>query len=29
MERTLFMLDWLETPDLRQRCQAGLNNSEQ
>ncbi|MDF3624087.1 Tn3 family transposase [Acetobacteraceae bacterium LMG 32668] len=29
IERTLFMLDWLETPDLRQRCQAGLNNSEQ
>ena len=23
------MLDWLESPDLRQRCQAGLNKSEQ
>ena len=23
------MLDWLENPDLRQRCHAGLNNSEQ
>ena len=29
VERTLFMLDWLESPDLRQRCQAGLNKSEQ
>ena len=29
VERTLFMLDWLENPDLRRRCQAGLNNSEQ
>ena len=29
VERTLFMLDWLENPALRQRCQAGLNNSEQ
>ena len=29
MERTLFMLDWLESPALRQRCQAGLNKSEQ
>lgn len=29
IERTLFMLDWLESPDLRQRCQAGLNKSEQ
>jgi TnpA family transposase len=28
-ERTLFMLDWLESPALRQRCQAGLNKSEQ
>src|SRR3546814_9980864 len=27
--RTLFMLDWLENPDLRRRCHAGLNNSEQ
>lgn len=24
IERTLFMLDWLESPDLRQRCHAGL-----
>ena len=23
------MLDWLESPGLRQRCQAGLNKSEQ
>ena len=23
------MLDWLENPDLRRRCQAGLNNREQ
>ncbi len=29
IERTLFMLDWLESPELRQRCHAGLNNSEQ
>jgi TnpA family transposase len=29
IERTLFMLDWLESPDLRQRCNAGLNKSEQ
>ena len=29
IERTLFMLDWLEIPGLRQRCHAGLNNSEQ
>ena len=29
IERTLFMLDWLESPQLRQRCQAGLNKSEQ
>lgn len=29
VERTLFMLDWLENPELRQRCQAGLNKSEQ
>jgi TnpA family transposase len=29
VERTLFMLDWFESPDLRQRCQAGLNKSEQ
>jgi TnpA family transposase len=28
-ERTLFMLDWLENPALRLRCQAGLNQSEQ
>jgi TnpA family transposase len=29
IERTLFMLDWLESPPLRQRCHAGLNKSEQ
>ncbi len=29
IERTLFMLDWLESPLLRQMCQAGLNKSEQ
>jgi TnpA family transposase len=29
LERTLFMLDWLESPQLRQLCQAGLNKSEQ
>ena len=29
VERRLFMLDWLESPGLRQRCQAGLNKSEQ
>ena len=29
IERTLFMLDWLESPQLRQQCQAGLNKSEQ
>src|SRR3546814_3364395 len=23
------MLDWLENPNLRRRCHAGLNNSEQ
>ena len=28
IERTLFTLDWLESPELRQRCQAGLNKSE-
>nr|WP_277949237.1 Tn3 family transposase [Sphingobium sp. LB126] len=25
MERTLFMLDWLENLDLHRRCHAGLN----
>jgi TnpA family transposase len=29
IERTLFMLDWMESPQLRQLCQAGLNKSEQ
>jgi TnpA family transposase len=29
VERTLFMLDWLESPELRRRCHAGLNKSEQ
>src|SRR5271165_4308355 len=28
-ERTLFMLDWLESPELRRRCHAGLNKSAQ
>jgi TnpA family transposase len=29
VERSLFMLDWLESPALRRRCHAGLNKSEQ
>lgn len=29
IERTLFMLDWLESPQLRERCSSGLNKSEQ
>jgi TnpA family transposase len=29
IERTLFMLDCLESPELRRRCHAGLNKSEQ
>jgi len=29
IERTLFMLDWLELPELRRRCHAGLNKGEQ
>ena len=29
VERTLFMLDWLENPALRTRCNAGVNKSEQ
>ena len=29
IERTFFMLDWLESPELRRRCQSGLNKSEQ
>lgn len=29
IERTLFMLDWLENPALRRRCQAVLNKGEQ
>jgi TnpA family transposase len=29
IERTLFMLDWLESPQLRQLSHAGLNKSEQ
>jgi TnpA family transposase len=29
VERTLFILDWLESPELRRRCHAGLNKSEQ
>lgn len=28
IERTLFALDWLEQPDLRRACQAGLNKGE-
>jgi TnpA family transposase len=28
IERTLFTLDWLEDPELRRRCQAGLNKGE-
>ncbi len=27
--RTLFMLDWLESPELRRRCHVGLNKGEQ
>jgi Tn3 transposase DDE domain len=29
IERTLFMLDWLENPDLRRHCHVGLNKGEQ
>jgi TnpA family transposase len=29
IERTLFMLDWLESSQLRERCSAGLNKREQ
>ena len=29
VERTLVMLDWLESPELRRRCHVGLNKSEQ
>src|SRR5208283_2474019 len=28
LERALFMLDWLESPELRRRCHAGLNKGE-
>lgn len=28
IERTLFMLDWIENQDLRMECQAGLNKGE-
>jgi TnpA family transposase len=28
IERTQFTLDWLEDPDLRRRCRAGLNKGE-
>ena len=28
IERTLFTMDWLEQPDLRRACQAGLNKGE-
>ena len=27
VERSLFMLDWIENPELRMECQAGLNMS--
>jgi TnpA family transposase len=28
IERTLFTLDWLENPELRRDCQAGINKGE-
>ena len=28
IERSLFMLDWIESPELRMDCQAGLNKGE-
>jgi TnpA family transposase len=28
IERTLFTMDWLENPELRRPCQAGLNKGE-
>ena len=28
IERSLFMLDWIESPQLRMECQAGLNKGE-
>jgi TnpA family transposase len=28
LERAFFTLDWLESPELRRRCHAGLNKSE-
>jgi len=28
IERTLFILDWLQSVELRRRVQAGLNKSE-
>ena len=28
IERTLFMLEWMESPQLRMECQAGLNKGE-
>ena len=28
IERSLFMLDWIENPQLRMECQAGLNKGE-
>ena len=28
IERSVFMLDWIESPELRMECQAGLNKSE-
>lgn len=29
IERTFFMIDWLETPELRRNCHIGLNKGEQ
>jgi TnpA family transposase len=29
IERPLFIFDWLESPELRRCCRAGLNKSEQ
>ena len=28
IERSLFMLDWIENPELRMECQAGLSKGE-
>ena len=29
IERTLFMLDWMESPQLRMECQAGSHDAQQ